>query len=423
MNSNGKSRNPFVNTERVARIFLKPLIGRHRLFIWLAESALRPFAVLFGPEIGTKSNRVEKILVFDPGVLGDMLLLVPFLRNLRTCFPESRIALLGRPDVGAFLLEGGMVDEWIQLRIPWGSRLTRWRRHNVFSLSWLNFFRDVFRLRRQRFDLAFAAGWSGDLRGNLVIWLTGARRRVGYGYGGGAFLLTDVAQPNLAHPHVIDRNLHLLQEIGCPAPNNGKVLCVTPDEERIAAKLLAERGIAKEDLVIGVHAGAGAAIREWGGERFAEVARSVVDQFGAKILWFSDPAKPRPAPAHVGVISLSLAFQQFAAVVSRCQLFLCNDSGPMHVAAGLRVPVVAVFGPQRPEWFGPYGEGHRVVIRHDVWCRPCADNCMWDEPYCLRLISVERVIQAVTETLQRLAPACEGAHAGETVSRRRDAGR
>jgi heptosyltransferase-2 len=407
MNSSGKtdSRSPAVRSERVARIFLKPLTGRYRPFIWLAETALRPFAAFIGPDTDAKSNRVEKILVFDPGVLGDMLLLVPFLRNLRACFPESRIALLGRPGAGAILLEGRLVDEWMQFPIPWGSRLTRWRRHNAFSLSWLSFFVDVFQLRRQRFDLGFAAGWSGDLRGNLVIWLAGARRRVGYGYGGGDFFLTDVVPPDLARPHVADRNLRLLQHIGFPLLSDGQSLAVSPEDERSAKELLARHSITKDDLVIGVHPGAGSEVREWGDERFAEVARGAVEKFAAKILWFSDPAKPRGVPANVDAISLALPFRQLAAVLSHCQLFICNDSGPMHVAAGLKVPVVAVFGPQRPEWFGPRGDGHRVVIRHDIWCRPCADNCMWKEPYCLRLIPVEQVMDAVTGIVRGIVQA------------------
>jgi adenosylmethionine-8-amino-7-oxononanoate aminotransferase len=63
---------------------------------------------------------------------------------------------------------------------------------------------------------------------------------------------------------------------------------------------------------------------------------------------------------------------------------------------------VAVFGPQRPEWFGPYGPGQRVVIRQDIWCRPCADHCIFEQPYCLRLISVDKVTQAVTDALKEL---------------------
>jgi heptosyltransferase-2 len=407
MNSNVKnaSCSPYVSIDRVARIFLKPLVHRYRLLVWLADAILRPLAWLFGPRADPLVGVVNSILVFDPGAFGDMLLLAPFLRNLRACFPESRISLAGRHGAGAFLLERGVVDECIELAIPWAERGSRWQRHRPFSLLWWGFFRGLLELRKRQFDLGFGAGWGGDVRGNLAVWLSGARRRVGYGYAGGEFLLTDIVPPDLARPHVADRNLNLLRHIGVPLLKDVDALRLTHEEEESAKDLLAHGGITKRDLVIGVHPGAGSAVREWGDERFAEVAKRIVDQFGAKVLWFSDPAKPRPVPADAGAVAVALPFRQFVAVLSRCQLFICNDSGPMHVAAALKVPVIAVFGPQRPEWFGPYGEGHRVVIRHDIWCRPCGDICMWDEPYCLRLISVQQVMEAVTDVLKNVVQA------------------
>jgi ADP-heptose:LPS heptosyltransferase len=265
--------------------------------------------------------------------------------------------------------------------------------------------RSVLRLRERRFDLAFTAGWNCDLRSNFLLWLAGARRRVGYGYVGGDFLLTDVAQPDLEHPHVVERSLHLLEQIDIPVLRDDDCLRIPPEDEQYAAKLIAGHGIVSEDLLIGIHPGAGSPIREWGFERFAEVARKVIELFDAKVLWFSDPAKPSAVPVNLNVVPLALPFRQFKAVLPHCQLFVCNDSGPMHVAAGLKVPVVAIFGAQRPEWFGPWGEQHKVVIRNDIWCRPCADNCMWKEPYCLRLISVDQVMKAVNETIARLTDA------------------
>src|ERR1035437_2767376 len=176
------------NHKQVAQIFLRPTVWLNRAIISIAEMCLRPITRLFGSNIATPSGQVDKILVFDPGGLGDMMLLLPFLQNLRACFPGSRVTLLGNISAGDYLLECGMIDESIEFRVPW-RHASRWKRLNPFSLCWLRFLGNVFRLRKQRFDLAFAAGWGGDFRGNLVIWLAGAERRVGYAYGGGGFLL------------------------------------------------------------------------------------------------------------------------------------------------------------------------------------------------------------------------------------------
>ena len=212
--------------------------------------------------------------------------------------------------------------------------------------------------------------------------------------------MTDVVEPDPARPHVVERNLNLLRGFGPPNCVGGGRLRLAPEDEDAAAEILVGAGASGGDLLVGVHPVAGLAVREWGEERFAEVARRVAERYGAKVLWFSDPESRREAPALPGLVAVSLPFRRFMAVLARCQLFICNDSGPMHVAVGLGVPVVAVFGPQRPEWFGPWGEGHQVVIRHDIWCRPCADQCIWGEPHCLRLISVEQVLEAVEKALE-----------------------
>jgi len=377
-----------VSKKNVARIFLKPGAWRHRRSIGVLEAGLRLLA-WFLKVPGYTGSDVKRILVYELGALGDIVLLVPFLRRLRAYFPTAHIAIAGRTGGGSLLFDQGLIDEWIPLRIP-------------FALSWLWLFRSAFGLRKRSLDLAFAVGWRGDLKGNLVIWLAGARRRVGFGYAGGEFLLTDVVPPDFARPHVADRNLQLLEHLGIPPLNDEEILRVSPQDEEFATELMTLHGIVNDDLLIGIHPQAGSPVREWGDERFAEVARAAAEKFGAKILWFSDPAKPKPTPANLEAISLALPLRQFAAVVYRCQLLLCNDSGPMHLAAGLKVPVVAVFGPQRPEWFGPVGEGHKIVIRHDIWCRPCGDNCMWKEPYCLSLIPVEQVMREVEDVLKNV---------------------
>lgn len=385
--------------EHLARTFLKPQAARYREVVWLAEAFLRPAAKLVPPRPWPEDRGVESILVFDPGALGDMMLLAPFLRNLRASFPLSRIVLAGRPGAGEILQEQGMVDECIALEIPWAKRRTsRLERNQPFSGRWWNFCGRLWELRKRQFDLGFAAGWGGDIRGNLAIWLAGASRRVGYGYGGGDFLLTDVVKPDLSRPHVADRNLQLLEHLGMQSSTQSiEPLQVPPEEARSAAEFLARHGASEEDLVIGIHPGAGSAIREWGDERFAMVAKWASKQWGAKIVWFVDPSKPRPIPGGLGAIEVAGPLRRLMAVLYHCKLLVCNDGGAMHLAATLKIPVVAVFGPTQAEWFGPYGEGHRVVIRNDMWCRPCADRCRWKEPYCMRLITPEQVMDAITK--------------------------
>lgn len=404
-----QKNNTTKDRERLAQTFLKPLATRYRLFLGIADTILRPMALHFPARSSAESGSSENILIFDPGLLGDMMMLVPFLQNLAAYYPKSRICLFGRPGVADTLLAKGLIHELLPVSIPWGHQASRWKRNNPLSFNWLRFFKNVYGLRNRHFDLGFASGWGGDLRGNFVLWLAGVNKRVGYGYAGGKYFLSDIATPDLGRPHVVDRNLQLLSHLGIPVVPFHEALPLAENVEESVKGLLTQHGISSQDLIIGIHPGAGAKIREWGDERFAEVANRLTSRFGAKVIWFVDPHKPKPLPKGLNVVPLSLSLSELEAVLSNCKLFICNDSGPMHLAAALKVPVVAIFGAQRPEWFGPWGEGHRVVIRNDVWCRPCADNCIFDEPHCLRLISVDQVMNQAEQALKNLTPSYRAA--------------
>lgn len=382
-----------------------------RTIIRVLEALLRPLALLSKSNPPCDLDQVERILVFEPANLGDVvIILAPLLRSLRARFPRAHIAFLGKAKVEGFLRDQGLADELIPIQAPWAEHLSRWRIYNPFSLLWPRFAWNLIRLRRRHFDLAFPSGRS-DIRHNLALWLTGAKRRVGYAYGGGRFLLTDVATPDLERPHVTDLSLKLLEHIGVPAARNGARLRVAPQDEEFAEEFLAEQGVNPDDLLIGIHPGARIPIRQWGEEHFKAVARRLTQRFGATIIWFLDPAQPAPNIQTQGMVTAALPLRQFLAVLSRCRLLVCNDSGPMHMAAGLGVPVVAVYGSTEPAWFGPLGPGHHIVIRQDIWCRPCGDRCIFPEPYCLTLISVEQVMQAVTEAIATSPGLVQCAHA------------
>jgi heptosyltransferase-2 len=179
-----------------------------------------------------------------------------------------------------------------------------------------------------------------------------------------------------------------------------------PEQRAFAKNFLNKIGIGKDDLVIGFHAGARNKARQWGNERFLEVSRRLTRTFPAKILWFKDPGTPETL-IEKDVIPVSLPLKEFLAVLSECRILVCNDTGPMHMASGLDVPVVAVFGPTQPEWFGPLGENHTIVIRREVWCRPCFDYCIFDQPHCLRLVTVDSVHEAAEGALRALLKGAE----------------
>jgi heptosyltransferase II len=350
----------------------------------------------------------RKILVVECWHLGDLAILVPFLKNLRVAAPHSYIALLVNEPLASFLDGQGLVDEFIPVRVPWTQHFSRWKKYNPFSRLWISFARTLLDVRARKFDWVLSGRM--DVRDNFLLWLSGAPRRVGYGFAGGAFLLTDCITPDLSRPHRADIWLHLLEQLGHPVNRDIGGFQLSSAEITSAQTFLREQGIPADATLIGIHPGARIATRRWGDERFAVVAKEIVENTDAHIVWFSDPGNPTEAPpldrCHTG----SLNFRSFLGVLARCQLLVCNDSGPMHLANLLQVPVVAVFGPQNPAWFGPRGAQDRVVIRPEMWCRPCSDYCIFDQPYCLRTIPPQQTTTAVNELLIVM-------HDGSTVAK------
>jgi ADP-heptose:LPS heptosyltransferase len=374
----------------------------HRVVIGMVELLLGPLVRVFPTKVLSELSQVQKILVLEQGHLGDVVQLTPFLQNLRRRFPNAHITVLGRPGLKNLLEVQNLANELVPIQLPWAQFLPRWKAYNPFSLLVLRFFRDILRLRRREFDLGFVVNL-GDYRANFALFLTGARRRVGSGFAGGGVFLTDVVAPDLSRMHRFEMSLRLLDQIGIPVIPSEKLLSLSPEDAEFGREFLARNGIDESDAVVGIHPGAGHAIKEWGEDRYRELADKIVSELGAKVIWFSDPGQP-PAKLNVNdkdIVRAALPLRQFLAVLSCCNAFVGNDSGPMHMAAGLGVRVVAIFGPELPEWFGPLGAGHQIVVRKGMWCRPCWRKCRFAEQYCLRLISVEEVMQAVCNVVGR----------------------
>jgi heptosyltransferase-2 len=384
---------------------LVKMSARKRRLIRLIDTIARPIVRVLtklGYSPASGSTEIRSILLLEYWNLGDIVMESPFVQNVRINYPNARIVLLTSPKAVPLLENQGLVNEVIAVRVPWAQHYSRWRKYNPFSPLWMELLRTLKFLHAQHFDLAFTA--RADIRENCILWLAETRRRVGYGFGGGGYFLTDVVAPDLEHPHFSMRWLRLLEHLGKPILVRQPSLSVSREEDRDAEQYLAQHGLQGQDFLVGIHPGARSATRQWGEENFAMVAQRLRAQYPVKILWFQDPSQVRPAQGADDFIPLSLPLRQFMAVLKRCRLFICNDSGPMHISTALGVPVVAVFGPTEPMWFGPLNPGDRIVIQSGFWCRPCFDYCLFDQPYCLRTIRVDSVLNAATEALNALFP-------------------
>lgn len=377
--------------------------GGRRFVIRSAEFLLFPlvrFVDFFRKRQKKPTEQINNILVLEGGNLGDIVYVLPFLQGLRRKYPDARIAFAANPSMFPLLENLDLVDELIPLRVPWAVHFSQWKRYNPFSGMWYRLFRTLMYVRGKRFDVALSG--RGDFRDNFVLWLTGIERRVGYGFLGGGFLMTELVKPDLNRVHRADCWLQLLEHLERPVWDRQPVLKLSEEERNFADGYLSARGIGTHELILGIHPGARIATRQWGEDNFRAVGERLAKQFSAKILWFQDPSQGTLANVPADFVLISAHLRQFMALLNRCAVLICNDSGPMHIASALKIPTVAVFGPTVPAWFGPLGEGHRIVIHPSFWCRPCADRCIFDQPYCLKTIPVEQVLAAAVESVQNL---------------------
>jgi heptosyltransferase-2 len=263
-------------------------------------------------------------------------------------------------------------------------------------------------LRRRKFDLALIPHRS--LRSAILARLAGIPRRIGSAASAGRWLLTD-AVPFTWLMHDLERNLALLQPL---KPD----IRLRPDESVFVARddkatqtidmRLREEGVAPQERLVGLHPGSVWATKRWLPERFAALARGLRAQ-GLRVVLVgggSDRELCGRIARDGGALDWSgrTDLMELKALMGRMALFVTNDSGPMHMATGMGVPTLAIFGPTTRELgFFPYGAGHRVVEK-DLACRPCSlhgtKTCPAGHFLCMRLITSEEVLSNALEMVR-----------------------
>lgn len=262
-----------------------------------------------------------------------------------------------------------------------------------------------------------AVVFPNSFRSAALPALAGVPRRVGFSTDGRGWLLTEALPKSdaLKGAHQVEHYMSLVRALGYEGPAPPIRLTVSPERLRWAEEAVESRlGPPERRPVVGIHPGAAyGPAKRWFPERFAAVAEEVVRELDALVLVFGGPDEApwaaKAASAHPGRLSDCTGqtdAAELAALLSQCDLLVCNDSGPMHLAAAVGTPVVAVFGSSDPSLTGPSGPGH-AVVREPVPCGPCfARTCPEKEaPYlCFELVGAERVLEVIAECLSaRLA--------------------
>lgn len=353
--------------------------------------------------LATGDGRGLKIAVVRLDSIGDLFLSEPAIRALRRRFPAARIHLVADP-AGAVLLAGHpAVDRIWVVKVPWHRA---WRGERLdWANAALELWRAVRRLRRESFDVAVEL--RGDPRDILFTWLLGPKLRVGSdARGGGSWLHVSLGPDRPIHR--VDFAQAVVGQLGVRPVDGGPQVPFRPEELEFGRKLVAEAGGKPR---VAIHLGAGFATKCLPVGKFAAAARALRRLHPGMVVYLvGGPDEIDLAARFVGdydgpVANFvgRLSLRQTAALLREMDLFIGNDSAPMHLAAAAGVPVVTFFGPSEPAKFHPYDTEYRL-LEVNLPCRPCDHvHCRHIENYCLTLIPVRRVVEAAAELLGRPA--------------------
>ncbi len=336
-------------------------------------------------KIFPKRMKTNKILIIKLWALGDSVVSLPMIHGLRKNLPKAEIDVLAHKRNRAPFMNNKDISNIVD-----------------FNLS------NVIKLFR-KYDLCIDTEPYLNVSALISWWC--APYRIGFSHGVRSLLYKKRVKFSKKQ-HMVQNYLDMIRSVGMKY-NTDKLIKLetTKNEKDAVEKFLKKNKILSKDFIVGITPGVAESVktRMWPLERMAELADKIASKYKAKIILIDGPAnkaevekianmmKHRPIIA-MGDVSIREVFN----LIERCKIYICNDTGPMHIAAAQGVKTIGLFGPNIPTLWGPYG-AKNISIYHPPWCSPCIDNAKGKMPkcfnkvyqQCMKDISVAEVLKAV----------------------------
>ncbi|MCX5849110.1 MAG: lipopolysaccharide heptosyltransferase II [Deltaproteobacteria bacterium] len=334
---------------------------------------------------------IDKILIRGTNWIGDAILTLPAVASIRATYPRAHIAVLAKPWVADIYKVFSAVDEIIIYE-------------NKFDTP-TGVFRLARTLKRREFNAAILL--QNAIEAAIIAVAAGIPLRAGYDSDARGLLLTHRVRrtEEIKKVHQIDYYLEMVKALGCVSVNremNLETKISLLDAQEVLRKFIPET----KKSIIGIAPGAtyGPAKR-WFSDRFAAVADKLDEKFSTQGILLGGKADGETVQevqkmARVELINLAGKTTLLEAIylISQCKLFISNDSGLMHIAGALNIPTVAIFGSTNPVTTSPVGN-KSIIVRKEVSCSPCLKEKCPTDFRCMKLISVEDVLQVAQNLL------------------------
>lgn len=339
--------------------------------------------VLFYPFVCQKpldSTRIKKILIIRIDRIGDMVLSTSALRAVRETFPDAVIHVLAQEYTKDLIVANPNIN-----------KIVLFKKDTIAT----------------DYDLALAI--HPGLRENYIAFISGAKWRAGYtGWGGGFFLTHKIRDDRSTRVrHEVESTLEIAGLVGCTTKNTDLEVSLTDSGEHFADGFVKQHIGPDARMLIAVHPGSRQSYIRWTKEGFAETADRLIEEYHAAVVLIGSTSE-KGLGADVAslmkgkpVIATDLSLTQLVSLIKRCSLFIGNSTGPMHIAAALKVPVVAIFGATNaldsPGEWGPW-KVKSAIVSKNLSCKDChPTDCKTFD--CMNLLTVDDVMEGVRKCL------------------------
>ncbi len=333
-----------------------------------------------------------KILVIRYRFIGDTILMVPFLRNLRYSYPDAQIDVLAGPVSGEILEDCPYINELIMFDT------TRKHRYENTKTEKKGFWSYVKQLKERKYDKVYVLKRS--LSSAALAFFAGIPQRIGYNTEGRVLLLTNRV-PYVKDRHEVECFLDILRADGIEIKDSHLENWIAADSEQKIAEFIKD-----EKPKVLIHATSGNINKQWPPEYFAQIIKYLSNNLNAGI-YYTGTEQDRlvyeqihaliPEKLNIEPVNLcgKLSIKDSTALISKMDFVIGSDSGTLHIAASVNVPVIGIYGPMNPKKWVTWGDIHTPLYA-DLPCVPCdlRKPCPRDIE-CLKQVTPEQVIEAI----------------------------
>ena len=304
-----------------------------------------------------ESSEIKKILIIKPRGIGDVVLSTILIDNLKAHFKDATIDYLtesfAKPAVE---------------NLPDINKVLTMKR-DEFPLN------AALMIRKEKYDLLIDS-WVNP-RTALISFLSGVKYRVGYAYRGRKYAYNILATSGRGGDHhSAEHNLELLKPIGVPVISK-RIQFNVPDDAIKKAKEFTDKFLPKNKTVVGILPAGSWSSKKFDKERWVDICKIIKEKYNVFFLLLWGPGDKNDAEfIHKHLPEEAIMIPEtdltlMSAFIKQCNIIIANDSGPMHIAAALGIPVLGIFGPTDPKGHGPYSMNSSYVIKEDLFCIIC----------------------------------------------------